>query len=216
MKRWQVIAGGAVLVVLIAYLYFYPGTGWGVTHGGGAGRAAVENGQRQPVQIHWQLINRPDDGFRLEMPAGPTEGQVQAYNETGGSEPVKILYSTVDGDTTYAITWGDNPPVARSNDRVPDRTLDQARDGMLARTQTTLVKQSKTTGSGFSALEITAKNNGGGLLEARLILMNDRLYTLMALYPSVSARRERDVSRFYDSFTPLRVGTSLPEATPVD
>jgi hypothetical protein len=214
MKRWQVIAVGAAVVAVLAYLYFYRGIGRGVMHGGAAATTAVENGQPHPMQINWQMISRPDDGFRVDMPADPTEGQVQAYNEMGGTEPVKILYTNVEGDTTYAVTWGDNPPVARVNDRVPDRTLDQARDGMLARTQTTLMNESRTTVDGYPARDITAKNSGGGLLEARLIFMNDRLFTLMALYPSTNARRDQDVTRFYNSFTPLRVGTRLPEATP--
>ena len=125
-----------------------------------------------------------------------------------------MLFSSPDGDTTFAVTWEDNPPVARVNNSDPEKTLDQARDGMLTRTRTTPEHESRISAGGYPARDILAHNSGGGVLEARLIFMNRRLYTLMALYPSSSARREQDVVRFFNSFTALRVGTSLPEASP--
>jgi hypothetical protein len=213
MKRWHVIAGGVAVVAVAAYIYYYRGFRLGGSHSASTG-AAESGGSAHPVQINWQMISRPDDGFKVDLPADPKEVQVPAYNEMGSTEPVKMLFSSPDSDTTYAVTWEDNPPVARVNDRVPDRTLDQARDGMLARTQTTLVSENRLSPNGFPGRDIVARNTGGGLLEARLIFMNARLYTLMALYPSVDARHEQDVVRFYNSFTALRVGPNLPEATP--
>ena len=164
------------------------------------------------AHINWQTITRPDDGFRIDMPADPRDLQVPAYNETGGTEPVKMLFSNPDGDTTFAITWLDNPPVARANSGSPDRTLDQARDGMLARTQTTAVNESHVSVAGFPARDITARNSEGGYLDARLIFANSRLYTLMAVFPSSNARREQDVIRFYNSFTPLGSNGAAPPA----
>ncbi|HWG20355.1 MAG TPA: hypothetical protein VG225_07470 [Terracidiphilus sp.] len=211
MKRWQWFALLFALVALGAYFYFYRGVRpGGNAHPSAAGGSADAADYGRPATMNWQTVSRSDDGFRLEMPADPRDLQVPAYNETGGSEPVKMLFSIPDGDTTFAISWEDNPPVARVNDRVPERTLDQARDGMLARTQTTLVGESRVSALGYPARDITAKNSEGGVLDARLIFMNDRLYTLMALFPSMGARREQDVTRFYNSFTPLRVGTAIP------
>jgi hypothetical protein len=210
MKRWQVIALVVALVGVGAYFYFYRGFRPGVTHVG----SGASDGGSSGTPTRWQFISRPDDGFRLEMPSEPKETQVPAYNEMGGSEPVKMLYSSLDADTMFAIAWGDNPPVARVNNRATELTLDQARDGMLARTQTTLMSENKTIANGFPARDITAKNAGGGFLDARFVLVNDRLYTLMALYPSMKVRREQDVTRFYNSFTPASVGTDLPQASP--
>lgn len=215
MKRWQVIALCVALAGILAYFYFYRGFGRSGGRVSTSSYVAGEGGSTShPVQITWEVVSRPDDGFKVDLPTNPKEVQVQAYNETGGTEPVKMLYANPDGDTTFAVTWEDNPPVARVNDRVPDKTLDQARDGMLARTQSSLVNETRLEVGGFPAREITAKNNGGGLLDARIIFMNDRLFTLMALYPSANARREQDVIRFYNSFTPLRISTTLPEAAP--
>lgn len=202
------------LAALLAYFYFYRGFGSGSRPGPASPTSGEAASAQHPALITWQVVSRPDDGFKVDLPINSKEVQVQAYNETGGTEPIKMLFATPDGDTTFAVTWEDNPPVARVNDRIPDKTLDQARDGMLMRTQSTLVNESRVEIDGAPAREITAKNSGGGLLNARIIFLNDRLFTLMALYPSVNARREQDVIRFYNSFTPLRISSTLPEAAP--
>lgn len=208
MKRWHVIALVVALAVVGAYFYFYRGFRPGLHSEGSGGESSGS------AQIRWQFIDRPDEGFKIEMPADAKETQVPAYNEMGGSEPIRMLYSGPDSDTMFALAWGDNPPVSRVNHRAPDLTLDQARQGMLTRTQTTLLSETKSLNQGFPARDITAKNAGGGSLDARFVLVNDRLYTLMALYPSMAARREQDVTRFYNSFTPSTVSTRLPEASP--
>jgi hypothetical protein len=214
MKRGPVIVVSAAVIGAAGYFYFYRGVRLDGGNRAVSSTAPVENSAGRPAQIRWQMISRPDDGFRVDLPTDSKEVQVQAYNEAGGTEPVKMLFSSPDGDTTFAVTWEDDPPVARVNDGVAERTLKQARDGMLASTQTTLVNEREVSASGAPARDIHARNSGGGVLDARLIFMNRRLYALLALYPSANARREQDVVRFFNSFTPLRVGTSLPEASP--
>lgn len=208
MKRWQWIV--LIVIVLAVGWYFFrsrlrksavPATPASET-------TTADLTGSQPANINWQPIDRQQDGFKLEMPAGPKQLEVPAYNEKGSSEPVEMLYSDPDGATTFAVTWEDNPPVARVNGRVPDRTLEAARDGMVLRTQTSLMSQSRQNVAGFPALDLTAKNNGGGILDARLIYVRNRLYTLIATFPSSGARREQDVIRFYNSFTPLLVAAT--------
>ena len=154
--------------------------------------------------LHWQPVSRPQDGFKVELPDRPKSTEAPATNENGGTEQIKMLTAALDGDVTYAVTWRDNPPVARANNGDADSTLDQARDGMLTRTQTTLMSETRVTASGFPGREILARNTQGGLLNARIIYVGGgsagRLYTLMALFPTAGARREQDVSRFFNSF----------------
>ena len=159
----------------------------------------------KPSKAKWQSISRPADGFTVELPAGTRDSEAPAFNETGGTEPVKMLESTSGDDTVYAITWQDNPPIARINNNVPDRTLDQAQDGMLNRTQTTLMSQTRIVAGVSPGREILARNASGGVLNARLIYTQlsgtkGRLYILMALFPTAGARREQDVTRFFNSF----------------
>lgn len=219
MKRWQTFALVAAGVAVAGYVYYtrsganFDFSG-GRTSSSGSGSADTPGAPGHPAHMEWRTINRPDDGFTVEMPAEAKELQVPAYNEAGSTEPVKMLFANPDGDTTFAISWADNPPVARVNGSNPDKTLDMARDGMLTRTRTTLSNETRSMMAGFPARTITARNSDGGVLDARLILRGGRLYTLMALFPSAGVRREQDVTRFFNSFAPSRMpGTSLPPAT---
>lgn len=169
----------------------------------------------RPAHMTWQPAVRPDAGFSVEMPGEPKDLQVPAINEAGSTEPVKMIFANPNGETTFAVTWEDNPPVARVNNRSPDKTLDAARDGMLAKTQTFLDTDAHASAAGYPARDISAHNAGGGVINIRMIYTGERLYTLMALFPSSGARREQDVIRFYNSFSPSKVpGETLPVASP--
>ncbi len=221
-KRWHYLAIAAAGLALFGYIYFHPGglDFGGITRlfGSKDASSSVLGGSGRPAHIIWQNVARPENGFKIDMPGDPKDLQVPAYNESGSSEPVKMLFSNPDGDTTFAISWEDNPPVARVNNRAPDGTLNMARDGMLARTQTTLVTESPVTSpGGYAARDVMARNSEGGILNARLIYAGNRLYILMALFPSSNARREQDVTRFFNSFVPSQapvIPENMPTATP--
>jgi hypothetical protein len=137
----------------------------------------------------------------VEMPADVKQIQIPSYTESGGTELLQMIFANPDAETTFSVAWQDNPPVARTNDRVPDRTLTMARDGAITRTQTTLVSDSGDYSQGFPGRTFEARNTGGGVMNSRLIYTGSRLYMLVAAFPSEGARRDRDVARFFDSFT---------------
>jgi hypothetical protein len=56
---------------------------------------------------------------------------------------------------------------------------------------------------GFPARDFTAGNAGGGVMNSRLVYAGSRLYMIVAAFPSAGARRDRDVTRFFNSFTIL-------------
>ena len=211
MKRWQYIAVAAGLVAVGIYLYEQRGTVLGNLLSSNSGSAA---GHAAPGQ--WHTIERPGDGFKVDLPGEDKDLQVQAYNETGGSEPVHMLTASPNGDITYAVTWSDNPPVARVSHSI-DRTFYMARDGMLARTETTIVSETRGYHRDYPALDVLARNTSGGILNVRFIMAENRLYMLLAVFPSSNARRERDVNRFFSSFVPARpagIPESMPSASP--
>jgi hypothetical protein len=145
-------------------------------------------------------VDRAAEGFRVEMPVDTRKIQIPAYSEAGKTDKVNIIFSNPDAETTYSLAWEDNPPVARVSRYAPDRTLESARNGAVARTQTTLLNESTTNTQGFPGREFTARNSGGGILNSRLIYAGSRLYMLTAVFPSAGARRDQDVSRFFNSF----------------
>jgi hypothetical protein len=195
----------AILVVGLIYVYLHrQELGLGGSHPATveetASSAPAQTGETGPAPIIWEKVHHSGDGFRVEMPTGVQETQVPAYNEQGGEEPVKMIFSNPSADTTFSVSWADNPPVARVNQRSAERTLEMARDDALNRTQTALVNESGTTLDGFPARDFTAQNANGGTMNSRLIYAGQRLYMLTAVFPSAAARRDADVLRFFNSF----------------
>lgn len=173
---------------------------------------SVVDASRTP-QLEWQPVDETSQGFQVEMPGSPTSAVAQATSEIGAVEPISMLQVKTDSGHTYAVAWADKPPVARINDLVPDRTLDLARDGALARTSTTLVSEIRSNPQGYPGRDVVAHNVGGGILDARFIFAGTRLYMLIATAPSAAARHEQDVLRFFNSFA-VASNTQIPETLP--
>jgi hypothetical protein len=165
------------------------------------------------ARLDWQSVEDTSIGFKVEMPGDPKRVVVQATSESGGNEPIGMLLVKPDPGRTYAIAWAEKPPVARINDLVPDKTLDQARDGALNRTQTTLVSEIRSNPQGYPGRDLVAHNVGGGILDTRFIYAGPRLYMLIATAPSAAARHEQDVIHFFNSFA-IASNTQIPETLP--
>lgn len=192
-KRWYYIVLGAILVGGIVYIYMHR------QQLGLVGNPVTTEGP-QPAHINWATVDRTPEGFKLEMPAEAKEVQVPAYDQKGSTDEVNMLYAYPDATTSYSIAWADNPPVSRAAGENADATLDDARDGALARTETTLVSESKSMRQGYPVRDFSGKNDQGGMFNARLILAGQRLYLLMVAFPAQTARSDSDVNRFFDSF----------------
>jgi hypothetical protein len=164
-------------------------------------------------QLDWRPVDDASLGFKVEMPGDPKRVIVQATTETGGSEPISMLLVKPASDRTYAIAWADKPPVARVNDLVPDKTLDEARDGALNRTETTLVSEVRSNPQGYPGRDVVAHNLGGGVLDTRFIYAGTRLYMLIATAPSAAERHQDDVIHFFNSFA-IASNTQIPETIP--
>jgi hypothetical protein len=204
-KRWPYILLSAILILGIVIVYRYRQDLGLVSPPAGGNSQSARSGQTapavQPANIVWQFVDRSTDGFTVEMPTDIKQIQIPAYNEHGSAEQVDMIYSYPDPETCFSVAWEDNPPVERINNEIPDRTLDMARDDAMERTQTTLVSQTEISQQGFPGREFSARNLGGGVFNSRLILARRRLYMLTVAFPSAAARRDRDVARFFNSFS---------------
>lgn len=200
MKRWVYFIVTVLVIVLIAW-FVYEHRGWlGLGGSGSSVPTDVTNTDLQPAKVAWRPVDRSQDGFRIEMPSDASEEQVPAYNAKGGTEQMEMLVAMPDPDTTYAVAWDDNPPVERASGEAVEQTLDNARDGALARTHTRLLGESKANYLGYPARNFRAHNDSGGLYDARLILAGRQLYMMIVAFPAASARRDEDVNHFFDSF----------------
>jgi hypothetical protein len=216
-KQLYFIVLGGILILGIVYIYLHrQQLGLTGLPGFGAGEDTSAD-QNTPAHMNWQKVNRSHDGFYLEMPAEVKELQVPAYNEHGGTDQVQMIVCNPNADTSFSVAWEDDPPVARVNGHAPDRTMDMARDDALARTQTILIEEYRSNIDGYPARDFVGRNINGGIISSRMIFAGKRLYLLSAAFPSAHALRDRDVTRFFNSFTFDRnsgIPESLPEAQP--
>jgi hypothetical protein len=217
-KRWHYIVLTALLIAGSVYVYlhrqelgvaglFTPRTDSNDASGEPVVPAA------HPARIEWQTVDRPQAGFELEMPSDTKDLQLPAYNENGGTQTISMIYSNPDSASTFSITWADNPPVVEANNRSIDHIMDMARDGALERTQTTLISESHRAPGGNPARDFIARNSSGGVMDTRLVMVGNRLYMLSAAFPSMSARREQDVKRFFGSFQATEAA-AIPATVP--
>jgi len=198
--KWVYFAVSVVVIGVIAY-YVYQHRVWlGLGSAGGGVPTEETNTELEPAHVSWHAVDRVQDGFRIDMPSDTSEIQIPAYNVMGGAEEMDMLVATPNAETTYAIAWDDNPPVERASGEAVERTLDNARDGALARTQTTLMGESRTNFLGYPGRDFSGRNQSGGLFNARLILKGTKLYMMIVAFPAPSARRDEDVNHFFDSF----------------
>ncbi len=198
--KWVYFAACVVVVGVIAYFVYQHRTWLGLGSAGGGVPTEVANTELQPAHASWHPVDRTQNGFRIDMPSDASEIQIPAYNTNGDAEEMEMIVATPNAETTYAIAWDDNPPVERASGEAVERTLDNARDGALARTQTTLMGESHANFQGYPARDFSGQNQSGGLFNARLILAGKKLYMMIVAFPAPSARRDEDVNHFFDSF----------------
>jgi len=191
-----------VVIVAIAYIVYEHRAWLGLSSAGGGVPTDVTNADLQPAHVSWRAVDRTQDGFRIDMPSDASEEQIPAYTANGGAEQMEMLVAMPNADTTYAIVWDDNPPVERASGEAVEKTLNNARDGALARTHTTLIGETHAKYLGYPARNFSGRNDSGGLFEARLILAGKKLYMMIVALPAASARRDEDVNHFFDSFKP--------------
>lgn len=198
MKRWHAIVGLGILATAATAVYQYR-SALGLD-------AYFASPSARTSPLSWQKSDHTQDGFILALPGTEQQTQVETKNGVGGTEPVNMAYAEPETNVNFSISWADDPPVARANQMDPNRTLDAARDEALAHTQATLDGETRLSVQGFPARDLRASNAQGGVFSARMILARDRLYMLMASYPNAAARRDKDVARFFNSFTLVNSG----------
>lgn len=218
MKWWQFIILVAIGILGFGYIYLHR-VELGLVRptsfdSEGDLTGGLDSPLPHPAAIVWENVDRSPDGFKVDMPADVKELQIPANNERGGSDQINMILSNANAETTFAVAWADDPPVARTNDRNAGRILDMARDDAMARTQTFLTKETRNMIDGLPARDFSAKNSAGGVMTSRLIYASPRLYMLIAAFPTAGARREQDVSRFFNSFA-LVNSESIPETLPL-
>jgi len=144
----------------------------------------------------WKSFASVDGRFEVLMPGQVKSFDTDVANDLGPS----VLHMNVAtaGETMYVANWVDFPRDAVNE--LPDRMLDDSREGALENLDGELVSEKKIKLGQHPGREIVIKvEKLDRLFHARVYLVENRLYQVLAFGPP-DVVKSRESQKFLDSF----------------
>ena len=157
---------------------------------------AVGSGAVQ--QPKWKTFSSPDGSFSVLFPNSPTENQ-QTLNTAAGPINSTMYISTDDNDTNYMVGYTDYPE-ANIRQAQPDKMFDGGRDRLIASEKGKLISQSTISLAQYPGRAVTVEMPDGLIVTARLYLVKNRFYQLLAETKRIKENAE-SIESFLNSFT---------------
>ncbi len=144
----------------------------------------------------WHTLGAPDGTFSISLPGNATVVDTPTTSVTGGSFVSHSFRVRASKDAAYGCSWWEDP--SRPKDQTAERTLDIARDGGLSGSSAKLLSEKKLTFHGHPARDISAIARGKAAYDNRIVVVGNRLYTLLVV--DSSGKRDSDsIGKFFDS-----------------
>lgn len=156
----------------------------------------------KPVS-EWQSFTSTDGNFSLLLPKTPREAKQELQTEIG-NVPMK-MFSTENGIMAYLAMYADYPVIFDTPSAIKS-SLDGSRDLMLSRRNGQVISERDINYGKFPGREFKAKTDQG-VLTARIILVHQRSYVLMAIVPLANDDnfpQAKDAEKYFDSFKLLK------------
>jgi hypothetical protein len=144
----------------------------------------------------WKTYSYPEAGFSAAFPAKPKEGN-QAHQSGSFGRLESKVYLVEHGGVAYVVSATTLPGKAR-DEKTPAALLDDARNGFVAGVKGKLQREGEIALKGFPGRDVEV-SAAGQVVFARLYLVRDRLYQLVAVFPKENVGAP-DARRFLDSF----------------
>lgn len=154
-----------------------------------------------PPEKEWVTITDPDNSFSILMPRKP-EIKTQMADSPVGKIPLQLHISQT-GVTAYAFAYGDAPDKLDSPDYA-QKALVASRDKIIAQTNSKVLAEKEIKYEEFPGREIKYQNSMITALH-RIYYVNNRIYQLQVIVPSVVGDPSDYSQRFFDSFKVLKV-----------
>ena len=158
-------------------------------------QAAPEVFQRNKDASRWRKFESSHGTFAVMFPGIPIETKRTIRTEMGNVASTR--FTMVDGTSvTYDVMYNDYPKagIIKVN---PQKLLDAARDGLVNQTKGRLVAEKRITVGGVTGRDEEILGPDGTRYWARLVLVRNRLYQLMAI---AQPPAQADTQAFFDSF----------------
>jgi len=148
-------------------------------------------------QPKWKTFSSPDGSFSVLFPDNPTENK-QTLNTAAGPINSAMYISKDDNATNYMVGYTDYPE-ANIKQVQPDKMFDGGRDRLIASEKGKLITQSTITLAEYPGRAITVEMPDGLIVTARLYLVKNRFYQLLAETKRTKEDAEK-IASFLDSF----------------
>jgi hypothetical protein len=158
---------------------------------------------RAPATPQPQAFTSAAGGFSVMAP-GPVEEKIQSLDIPLAGKIDMHAFNGHKGNISYVVAYADYP-VEIVSQRDPEKVLDGSRDGMVGNINGKLLTEFKISIDGYPGREIVVDTKIGdgqdATIKARLYLVGNRLYQLIALAPKGEGLG--DMQPFLESFALL-------------
>lgn len=162
--------------------------------GCGSTAAPIETAPPPPAEeiMGWRAVTSEEGRFSVLMLRIP-QARTEPVETPGGVRETHTLHADL-GDAAYSVSWSDFDPgfVAQ---RTPAGILLSARHAVARRWALRTLELRDLELDGHPGVEMRVETREGGVLVARLVLVEHRLYQLVVL-----TRGAGDETRFLESF----------------
>jgi hypothetical protein len=145
----------------------------------------------------WREYSNQEGKFSVLLPGKPDE-TVQNVDTAAGAITT-YRYQIDSNNTSFAVAYTDYPAdlISLSN---PEELLNEAREGALSNIQGKLLEEQQVKVNGFPGRHLRIESSGSKMmLEARIFLVDSRLYQVLAAYRTGSVE-DREITKFLNSF----------------
>lgn len=144
----------------------------------------------------FELYQSQEGRFSVLFPGEPK--RILKSVDTPAGKIDLVLYQAGSKKTGFIVGYSDYPQevIDKSN---PRKMLDGARDGAVGNAGGELIDEIELTFQDYPGREIEVEVPGKATIRARLILIDNRLYQVMVISPSVEIL-EKKGTEFFDSF----------------
>lgn len=150
---------------------------------------------RKPA-YEWHTLLAPDGTFSISVPGNAVVVDSPTKSVTGGSFISHTFNVRASKDAVYGCSWWEDP--SRPKDQTAEKILDIARDGGLSGTGAKLLSENRLTFHGHPARDIRAIARGNAAYDNRIVVVGNRLYTLLVIDSSGEHDNE-SIGKFFNS-----------------
>jgi hypothetical protein len=156
----------------------------------------------------WGRFAAAEDGFSVLVAGSPDRRTMEEDLPSGKVESHYLTFAR--GGVQYAVARVELPAGGQGEGRA---VLERAGAALVERVQGELLEEREISASGFAGRRLEIEAGDGSVLQARIILANDRLYTLMAGMGEEREELQTEVDSFFASFEIL-TGEGEAEGSP--